>query len=164
MLLSIYELSLSVYIITNITSEQTQFIQNLDEDAKLLYMTSVIVILIISALVSVTISNLFGFHIYLQVKHITTYEYILERRKRKHVGSRQDTLQEIYEPYVENNQAKGNISNSMQQDSRHAINPEPEWYNNLNKLCIVKTVHKDVSLQTSDCSLCDRADYIVVYV
>jgi len=74
---------------------------------------------LMSVLAGLAMVQLLTFHIFLAIKGITTYEYILSRRKRSEqykVSSikvvneneiiEEIPLEEVYEPYVENPQYK----------------------------------------------------------
>lgn len=79
------------------------------------YVSLIVLIEILSALVGVSVVQLLGFHIFLAFKGITTYEYILSKRKKsdaykvaaiKIVDDKEVIeevpLEEVYEPYVDN--------------------------------------------------------------
>lgn len=85
--------------------------ESLSETALRIYLCSSILVMIISALITITIANLLGFHLYLTLNKTTTYEYILKRRKKNSQVKKQDTLEEIYEPYLNNSRKHSQLPN-----------------------------------------------------
>jgi hypothetical protein len=86
------------------------------------YITLLVVMELMSVLAGLAMVQLLTFHTFLAVKGITTYEYILSRRKRSDqykVSSikvvneneiiEEIPLEEVYEPYIENPQYKPEI-------------------------------------------------------
>ncbi|CAG9318014.1 unnamed protein product [Blepharisma stoltei] len=67
-----------------------------------------IVVVIISSLVFIVVGHLFGFHVWLMIHHMSTYQYILSRRADKAKRSNKTTpdanpnesIQRYYEPYI----------------------------------------------------------------
>lgn len=86
------------------------------------YVSVLIFMEIMSALAAFAMIQLIGFHVFLAFKGITTYEYILSKRKKseqykipsvKVINEREIVeevpLEEVYEPYMENPQFKASF-------------------------------------------------------
>lgn len=84
------------------------------------YICMIVLVEVMSALAGIAMIQLLVFHIFLAFKGITTYEYILSKRKRsdsykvsaiKIVNDKEVMeevpLEEVYEPYIDNPQFKG---------------------------------------------------------
>jgi hypothetical protein len=88
------------------------------EGTKEIYLTVLFLMEAMSVLSTFAIGQLIIFHTYLGVKKITTYEYILKKRKneekykvaevqkKEKPGEEEVPLEEVYEPYMENPQYK----------------------------------------------------------
>lgn len=104
------------------------------------YITLLFVMEIMSVLASLAMVQLLGFHIFLAIKGITTYEYILSKRKKsdqykissiKVVNENEIVeeipLEEVYEPYVENPQYKKREPEDEGKKGGNKVRPE-EFY------------------------------------
>lgn len=91
---------------------------------------------VMSSLAALTNGQLITFHLYLAFKKKTTYEFILQRRKRKdqykistikvisaNEAVEEVPLEEVYEPYVENSQYKQEVVNELKVKNCNKILP-----------------------------------------
>ena len=101
-LFMMYQLASSIYIIYALTN-CPQDLERLFQ--KELVYTMMAVSLLVSSFFIVSNGILIGFHVFLYFKKITTYEFIVQRRKDSAVRYRQkvrsqDDIKKYYEPYV----------------------------------------------------------------
>jgi palmitoyltransferase ZDHHC1/11 len=93
-----YQLGSSLYIIVALSCRE-------EEIHNIFQIEVVYVLMGISCLFSTAlcVSNgiLIGFHAYIRVKKVTTYEYIIEKRKRTAKVRGKDELSKYYEPYLD---------------------------------------------------------------
>lgn len=60
----------------------------------------------VSAFCLVSNGILIVFHVYLHFRRMTTYEFIVEQRKRGRKVAAKDSIKRYYEPYVDNSQSE----------------------------------------------------------
>ncbi|CAG9320957.1 unnamed protein product [Blepharisma stoltei] len=87
---------------------------NITGDGIYCYLVAVCFMVVVSGLVAIANAQLIGFHTWLMLKKLTTYEYILSKRKAKKyevvevtvnnskVVMEEIPLEEIFEPYIDN--------------------------------------------------------------
>ncbi|CAG9319830.1 unnamed protein product [Blepharisma stoltei] len=103
----------SVYLLIAISSgwsekENVKDMYGLDDEGiEGIYIYHIIVT-ILSSLIFLVVGHLLGFHIWLMLNHMSTYQYILSRRAKKALKSNKTTpeanpnesIQRYYEPYI----------------------------------------------------------------
>jgi hypothetical protein len=99
--------------------ENLEAFMNVTDLSLVFYITLVFIMQVLSLFAFIANTQLMGFHIYLAIKKQTTYEYILEKRKKSNpyrvsniqiINSKEVIeelpLEEVYEPYTLNPQYK----------------------------------------------------------
>jgi hypothetical protein len=103
----------------NVYYENLSILMHVTRGSLGIYLTLLLMMELLSLLSAIAMSQLILFHLYLAIKKMTTYEYILLKRRNesryrvstiKVVNDKEAIeevpLEEVYEPYIENPQYK----------------------------------------------------------